>query len=110
MAAMVASWNDRSIGIMTSPNKRKPRRSGASLFHIANAEQSASALSDLFGQVPEHRLLGDVVHLSLELVPVLQRHRLLRRGPRGDLVDHALEVRELGPATLAQDVRDQPRP
>jgi hypothetical protein len=60
--------------------------------------------------VAKQRLTRLVIHLSLEFMPVLERHRALRRRARADFVDQPLQIWELRPRGFAEHGRDQARP
>src|SRR5262245_43386431 len=49
----------------------------------------------------EHRLQRLFIHLSLELVPIFERHGL-RRRPSTDFLDQPLQIRKFLPATIAE--------
>src|SRR5262245_9552119 len=50
----------------------------------------------------EHRLQRLFIHLSLELVPIFERHGFLRRRPSTDFLDQPLQIRKFLPATIAE--------
>src|SRR5215469_3022620 len=51
----------------------------------------------------EHRLQRLFIHLSLELVPIFERHGFLRRRPSTDFLNQPSQVRKFLPATIAED-------
>src|SRR5262249_20869185 len=50
----------------------------------------------------EHRLQRLLIHLSLELMPIFERHGLLRRRPRTDFVGQPLQIRKFLPGAVAK--------
>src|SRR5262249_21749779 len=50
----------------------------------------------------EHRLQRLFIHLSLELVPIFERHCFLGRRPSTDFLDQPLQIRKSLPATTAE--------
>src|SRR6516162_9738013 len=50
----------------------------------------------------EHRLQRFIIHLSLKLMPIFERHGFLCRRPRTDFLDQPLQIRKFLPATIAE--------
>src|SRR5213080_4235100 len=50
----------------------------------------------------EHRLQRLFIHLSLKLMPIFERHGLLRRRPRTDFVDQSLQIRKFLASAIAE--------
>jgi hypothetical protein len=50
----------------------------------------------------EHRLQRLCIHLGLELMPLFERHGLLRRRPRTDFIDQLLQIRKFLPGAILE--------
>src|SRR5215470_9221152 len=68
----------------------------------ATAFEGKRSLRGLDFKMREHRLQRLFIHLSLELMPLFERHGLLRRRPRTDFVDQPLQIRKFLPSTIAE--------
>src|SRR5262245_36147914 len=67
-------------------------------------------LRNLHIEMREHSLQRLSIHVSLEFVPILERHGLLRCRSRADLIHEAFQIRKLLPTSIAQHSRNEPRP
>src|SRR5580693_7522742 len=74
------------------------------------AAQPRCGLRDLHIQMGEHGLHRLGVHVRLELVPIFECHRSLRRRPRADLIDQPFQIRVLLPSAITEHGRNEPCP